>query len=132
MKKNTGNILFFGICGILFFIILSQMKVLPFRFVYLLSGSMRPTYQPGDLAVVFVKNDIAVSPGDVVYFSSAIGRPTIHRVVAIEDGLISTQGDANNVVDKEKIDKVEGKVLFAIPKLGFAINFVQRVMSNSG
>ncbi|MCX6080776.1 MAG: signal peptidase I [Chloroflexi bacterium] len=127
MKKNLGNILFFGLCGLMFFIIFCQMGILPFRFVYLFSGSMRPTYQPGDLAVVFVQKDIAVKPGDVVLFSAAIG-PTIHRVVAVEDGRISTQGDANNAIDMEKINSVDGKVLFAIPKIGYAIDFIQVVL----
>jgi signal peptidase I len=126
MKKYIGNIFFFGICGLLVFIVLCQVGLLPFRFVYLFSGSMRPTYQPGDLAIVFVPKNLVVQPGDVVLFSAAIG-PTIHRVVAIENGLISTQGDANNTVDFEKIKKVDGKVLFAIPKLGYGIDFIQTV-----
>ena len=133
MKKTIGNILFFGLCGLLFFIILSQMKILPFRFVYLLSGSMRPTYQPGDLAVVSVQKDLAVKAGDVVLFSARIG-PTIHRVVANENGLITTQGDANNTIDSEKISKVDGKVLFVIPKLGYVFGFIQsgfRILTNS-
>jgi len=131
MKKNIGNILFFSLCGLMFFIMFSQMGFLPFRFVYLLSGSMRPTYEPGDLAMVFVQKDMTVAPGDVVLFSAAIG-PTIHRVMAVENGLISTQGDANNAVDSEKISSVDGKVIFVIPKLGYAINYVQNVLRPAG
>ena len=126
MKKIIGNIFFFGTCGLLVFIILCQVGLLPFRFIYLFSGSMRPTYEPGDLAVIFVSKNLAIQPGDVVLFSTAIG-PTIHRVVTIENGLISTQGDANNAIDSEKIKKVDGKVLFAIPKLGYGIDFIQTV-----
>ena len=124
MKKVIGNVLFFGLCGLLFIIILSQMGILPIRFVYLLTGSMRPTYQPGDLAVISVQKDLAVKAGDVVLFSAKIG-PIIHRVVAIENGLITTQGDANSTIDSEKISKVDGKVLFVIPKLGYVFNFFQ-------
>jgi signal peptidase len=131
MKKAIGNILFFSLCGLMLFIILCQMQLLPFRFVYLLSGSMRPTYQPGDVAVVFVQKDLAVKPGDVVLFSASIG-PTIHRVVAIENDLISTQGDANDTIDSERIKKVEGKVLFAIPKLGYGIDFIQGIFRSPG
>lgn len=126
LKKTIGNLFFFGFCGLLVVIMLCQVGLLPFRFVYLFSGSMRPTYEPGDLAVVYVPKNLAVQPGDVVLFSTAIG-PTIHRVVSIEDGLISTQGDANHTVDSEKIKKVDGKVLFAIPKLGYGIDFIQGV-----
>jgi signal peptidase len=131
MKKAIGNILFFSLCGSMFFIILCQMQMLPFRFVYLLSGSMRPTYQPGDIAVIFVQKDLKVKPGDVVLFSASIG-PTIHRVTAVENGLISTQGDANNTVDSEKIKKVDGKVLFIIPKLGYGIDFIQGIFRFPG
>ena len=131
MKKNIGNILFFSLCALLIFIAFCQMGLLPFRFTYLLSGSMRPTYQPGDLAVVFVQKDLAVKPGDVVLFSASIG-PTIHRVVSVENGLISTQGDANNAADAAKIKQVDGKVLFAIPKLGYAINFLQNMIRPTG
>jgi signal peptidase I len=127
MKNKLGNILFYSLTGLMVFIILCQIGLLPFRFVYLFSGSMRPAYQPGDMAVVFIQKDLAVKPGDVVYFSTLIG-PTIHRVAAVENGQISTQGDANNAVDGEKIRKVDGKVLFAIPKLGYGINFIQNLV----
>jgi signal peptidase len=124
--KKIGNILFYVLVGLLLFILLSEVGLLPFRFVYLFSGSMRPTYQPGDLAVVFEQKDMVVKPGDVVLFTSPIG-PTIHRVVSIENGQITTKGDANNAVDLEKITKVEGKVLFMIPKLGYGIDFIRNL-----
>ena len=127
MKKNIGNIIFFCFCGLLFFILFCQVGLLPFRFTYLLSGSMRPTYEPGDLAFVFVGNNLAVKPGDVVLFRSALG-PTIHRVAAVENGLITTQGDANNAPDAGQIQRVDGKVLFALPRVGYAIDFFQSGM----
>lgn len=92
--------------------------------MYLRSGSMRPTYQPGDLAVVFMGKNNAVQPGDVVLFSSVLG-PTIHRAIAVENGLITTQGDANNTPDTPKIKQVDGKLLFTIPKVGYVIDLVQ-------
>ncbi len=126
MKKLIPNILFYSLVGLLVFIILSQLGLLPFRFVYLFSGSMRPTYQPGDLAVVYTPQEITVKPGDVVLFSASIG-PTIHRVVSIDNGLITTRGDANNINDAEKISSVDGKVLFMIPKLGYGIEFIKNL-----
>ncbi len=129
MKKNLGNILFFSLCGILVLIFLSQIGILPIRFIYLYSGSMRPTYQPGDMAVVFVGNDLSVKPGDVVLFQSPVGA-TIHRVAAIENGLISTKGDANNIIDDNKLNKVDGKVLLAIPKLGYVFDLFQIALRN--
>jgi signal peptidase I len=126
MKKTIENILFYSLVGLLLFILLSQLGLLPFRFVYLFSGSMRPIYQPGDLAVVYVPQEITVKPGEVILFTSPIG-PTIHRVVSIGNGLITTRGDANDQVDAEKVSKVEGKVLFMIPKLGYGIEFIKNL-----
>lgn len=127
MKKHIGNILFSSFIAFLFLIIFCQIGLLPVRFIYLYSGSMRPTYEPGDLAVVFVGNDLTAKTGDVVLFRSTVG-PTIHRVVAVDNGLITTQGDANNAPDAGQIQRVDGKVLFAIPKVGYAIDFFQSAM----
>ncbi len=55
---------------------------------------MRPTYEPGDMAFLYVGNNIQVNTGDVVLFTSD-GVPTIHRAVNVENGVITTQGDAN-------------------------------------
>ena len=126
MKKNIANILFYSLVGLLLFVILSQVGLLPFRFVYLFSGSMRPTYQPGDLAVVYEPQDLVVYPGDVILFNASIG-PTIHRVVSIDNGLITTKGDANDNIDAEKIRHVDGKVLFMIPKIGYGIDFIKNL-----
>ena len=129
MKNKIGNILFYSFIAFLFLIIFCQVGLLPVRFIYLYSGSMRPTYEPGDLAVVFVGKNLAVEPGDVVLFRAPLG-PTIHRVAAVENGLIITKGDANDAPDANKIQKVDGKVLFALPKVGYAIAFFQNAMTS--
>jgi len=126
MKKTIANILFYSIVGLLSFIIISQVGLLPFRFVYLFSGSMRPTYQPGDLAVIYEPQELVVEPGDVILFTSSVG-PTIHRVVSIENAVITTKGDANEQIDDEKISQVDGKVLFMIPKVGYGIEFIKNL-----
>jgi signal peptidase I len=131
MKKIIGNILFYGICFLLFFFIFCQIGLLPIRFTYFLSGSMRPLYEPGDLAVVYVGKGITVNPGDVVLFSAPIG-PTIHRVVAVENGLITTQGDANNTPDENKIKKVDGLLLFSIPKIGYFFDLFHVLFQSIG
>ena len=122
--KTIGNILFYSICILLLFVVACQVGLLPMRFLYIRSGSMRPTYQPGDLAFVYVGNSIQVSKGDVVLFEID-GNPTLHRVVNIENGKITTQGDANNTPDQKKITQVDGKLLFAIPKIGYVIDYIQ-------
>ena len=54
-----------------------------------------------------------------------MGIPTLHRVVNIENGQITTQGDANHTPDQKKITRVDGKLLFAIPKIGYVIDYIQ-------
>lgn len=122
MKKIIGNILFFFICAILIFGVLSQFGILPFRITYFLTGSMSPTYAPGDLAIIYAGKNISVNPGDVVLFHIN-GEPVIHRVKSIENGQITTQGDANNVADREKTSHIDGKLLFSIPKLGYLFDY---------
>lgn len=74
------------------------------RFSPVLSGSMRPGIQPGDL-VVTVPTDIThIRPGDVIaYYPPGKDVAVIHRLLTVEtkaDGIwITTQGDANPVPD---------------------------------
>jgi signal peptidase I len=127
MKKIIGDILFFGLCGVLTFMVLCQVGLLPFRLMYVRSGSMSPTILPGDLAFISVSPNIAIDLGDIVLFDMA-GEPVIHRVVAIESGHFTTQGDANSAPDSGIVTQVRGKVLFVIPKLGYAVAFFQTGM----
>jgi signal peptidase I len=131
MKKTFGNIFFYGICALLLFVVACQVWLLPLRFTYFLSGSMRPTYQPGDMAFLYVGRNIQVNTGDVVLFTSE-GLPTIHRIVNIDNGQITTQGDANNATDSQRISRVDGKLLFAIPKVGYVIDVIRISINNLG
>jgi signal peptidase I len=90
---------------------------------------MRPAYQPGDMAFLYVGKNIQVNTGDVVFFS-ADGYPTLHRAINIENGAITTQGDANPAPDEKIITRVDGKLLFAIPKIGYAIDVIRISINN--
>jgi signal peptidase I len=129
MIKTIGNIFFYGICALLLFVVACQVGLLPLRFTYFLSGSMRPTYEPGDLAFLYVGNNIRVNNGDVVLFTSE-GVPTIHRAVNVENGVITTQGDANPAPENKKLARVDGKLLFAIQKVGYALDGVRILIEN--
>ncbi len=111
-------------------------SVFGFRYYTVLTGSMSPTYEVGD--IIFVKlglnDDIGV--GDVITFNpSQDGEAYLtHRVTEkIENykgtgvTCFRTRGDANESEDSFLIDsnRVIGKVQFGIPKLGYVIRFVQ-------
>lgn len=92
-----------------------------------LSGSMEPTYKIG--SILYYKEDLGknLKEGDVITYVMKNGDYVSHRIVSIEDDLITTKGDANNVVDAVKTPKenVKGKVAkISLPLVGYYIQGV--------
>jgi signal peptidase I len=95
-----------------------------------LTGSMRPTIQPGDMVV-----DQSISPsqirvGDIVTFRDPHGTRTItHRVreVSISEGQarVTTRGDANDTVEKWQVPLTGtvGRVVYQVPKIGYPVTW---------
>lgn len=83
------------------------------------SGSMSPTLDAGDVAFVRATDGVAV--GDVVTFRVG-GSFVTHRVVEVLDGgrAFRTQGDANDAPDAWTVreDQVVGELAFALPLWG--------------
>lgn len=101
-------------------------KIMGYSWVSVLSGSMEPTLSVGDLAIC--KEQAEYSVGDAVLYEAG-ERLVLHRVVeAKEDGTIITQGDANNVVDKEPVpvEEIHGKMLTSINGLGNTIMLMSK------
>jgi len=87
------------------------------------SGSMSPAICTGDIVIVKNVDPSEIHVGDIIQYYSDQGYTVTHRVIKIEEtpeGLIfTTKGDANDVPDKPfKADRIIGKVVFVIPKLG--------------
>lgn len=96
--------------------------------VPVLTGSMRPGIQPGDLVLVVPEPISAVRPGQVLDFVPPHegGVSVTHRVVSVTRSpsgtYIRTKGDANNVADawKARLDGARAwRVRAVIPKLGY-------------
>jgi len=91
------------------------------------SGSMEPTIMTGDIIVIHDQRNYVLR--DVVTFKDADNRIVTHRIAEInqEDGVakISTKGDANRSEDFDSItyDRILGKVVFVMPKLGYWVAF---------
>jgi signal peptidase len=92
-----------------------------------LSGSMRPTYQPGSVVVVRPTPAENLRIGDPITYQIRSDEPTVvtHRVVGITtgtDGIRSfvTQGDANATPDPEPVvaGQVRGRVWYSVPYVG--------------
>ncbi len=91
-----------------------------------ISGSMRPTLDVGDVVVIAKVSADTIKPGDIIQFREAAGVTTVHRVVDIQESegqrVFITQGDANSEPDANPVlsANVVGKAIFDIPKIGWA------------
>lgn len=96
-----------------------------------LSGSMEPEINVGDIVIVKKAKQEEIRVGDIVSFTSGNVMVT-HRIVEIADnnGKIeyTTKGDNNNTEDLRTItyQDIVGKYNYKIPKIGYAILFIQQ------
>ncbi|MBO9532855.1 MAG: signal peptidase I [Solirubrobacteraceae bacterium] len=98
-----------------------------------LTGSMRPNIQPGDVVMDQPIRAPEIHVGDVVTFSdpSRQGRLVTHRVRSVAHSeiftTVETRGDANNTSERWQVqtkDRV-GRVVFVLPKVGHVANLVR-------
>ena len=92
-----------------------------------LTGSMVPTFRPGDVVAVRTVTDAAteVQVGDVVTFQPVSGDPTLvtHRVVekrmSVEGTRFVTRGDANGA-DDDPIEpaQIQAVAVYSVPWVG--------------
>jgi len=107
-------------------IIWFAVGLFPLQPTTIISGSMRPTLEVGDVVVIAKVPGTSVKPGDIIQFREAGGITTVHRVVEIEEvegkKVIITQGDANREPDADPVlpANVVGRAVFSIPRIGWA------------
>lgn len=104
--------------------------VLGYSTMSVLTGSMRPYLEPGDMIVDKAVNAEAVKVGDVLTYKvdNAIITHRVTKIVPKEGKLFfETRGDANNVEDSSLVgeDQIVGKVLFRIPYGGYIARFIR-------
>lgn len=106
-------------------------SVAGFRFISVLSGSMRPLLNPGDMIVTREVNAENIKTGDIITFREDRTTLVTHRAikVVLKDNKLffQTQGDANNVQDFELVssNEIVGSYLFRIPYGGYAARFAR-------
>jgi len=97
-----------------------------------ISGSMSPTLDVGDVVIIAKVSADIIKPGDIIQFREAEGVTTVHRVVKIREiegkRVFITQGDANSEPDFNPVipENVVGKAVFDIPKIGWAAIAVKK------
>lgn len=105
--------------------VLFSIGTFGFKPTVLVSGSMQPALDVGDIALIKNVNPAAIHEGDIIKFKDEDGTSIIHRVVAIreEEGqrTFQTKGDANNDPDREPVHEyqIEGRVIYTLPKIGW-------------
>jgi len=101
-----------------------------YRTVTVLSGSMQPTFAPGDMIVVTPEPARDLRVGQVISYRIPVdGRPVeTHRVVRIlargDEPIVQTRGDANDVDDPWRAELHGGtlwRYRFRVPLVGYPI-----------
>jgi signal peptidase I len=88
-----------------------------------LTGSMVPAIDPGDIVVTAPVRADQLDVGDIIVVRDPTrrGGSYTHRVVTVlQDGRVITRGDANPVVDGVPVvgDRVLGRVVLVVPVIG--------------
>ena len=105
-----------------------------YRTLTVLSGSMRPTFSPGDVIVVTPERLRDIRVGQVIAYHIPIADRHVesHRVIRIIRGgaepIILTKGDANSAPDPWNAE-LHGRIVWrlhgVVPKLGWLIIFLR-------
>jgi signal peptidase I len=100
-------------------------SLLGFRVMIVTSGSMVPTFGPGDAVVVRPGGAGGVRPGNVITFRApGVHGMTTHRVLSVRvikgTRWFQTKGDANSTSDPNLVpgDAVYGREVLTLPGLG--------------
>ena len=137
--KFIKNLLFYGLLLILILIIASigystyksqQPNLFGYKVYVVLSGSMTPNINKGDLVIVKDVSFNELSVGDVITFESKkTDNYVTHRISEInsKEEMIITKGDANNVEDSSPVYKnnIQGKMVMKISDIGEYVIFIQ-------
>lgn len=112
-----------------------DINLFGFRPYIVLSGSMEPNLQVGDIVVSKNVSEEQVKIGDIITFEDENGVTITHRVVdiVIKDGkkLYQTKGDNNNTKDigLVPIENIRGEYTFKISGVG---KFVTQIITPTG
>jgi signal peptidase len=127
-----------------FVVVLFAAGALPMALGYhsyvMLTGSMRPVINPGDVEVVQTISPLRAKIGEIVAFRDPLRQDALvsHRIRAI--GRVGnrvdviTQGDANTGREHWSIpvDGTVGRVVYRIPKLGYVVQWLGTPAGRAG
>lgn len=139
--KWVGNVIVFLSFIIATFALVAILKtkdnpeaipsIFGYKMMNILTGSMEPNLNPGDIAVIKDTDPKSILVGDIITFVTEGNIPVTHRVFDIqmqdEVPFFVTKGDANNMHDQDLVspDNLIGGLSFHIPKAGYIANFIK-------
>mgnify|MGYP003876783969 CR=1 FL=1 len=132
-RRSDSNLVVLAI--VFLFVIWSLLGLSGFNVSVIGSGSMRPTLDVGDVVFSVKCSPSLVRVGDIIQYWAPSGEMIVHRVVEIRKlggyTVFITKGDANRDVDSYPVypRQLVGKVLFYIPKIGWASIYAKYLIS---
>lgn len=97
--------------------------ILGYSQLVVISGSMRPAIEPGDLLII--RRQESYRPGDIITFTEG-GSLVTHRLLSLQGQTALTRGDANNTDDAPvELSRVQGKMVLRVPALGRLLLFLR-------
>ena len=113
--------------------------VLGFKSLTVLSGSMEPEIDAGDLVISEGISPLDANLGDVVTFPEPGGTRLItHRLLSMRagDGRVRmvTKGDANDTVERWTVrtNGEIGRVAYRLPRVGYLVSWVRDPLGRLG
>jgi signal peptidase I len=125
VKKIIGAVII-AVVRIIALFALWQINARQIEFKTVISGSMSPAINTGDVVAIEKVNISGLKAGDIITFGHETTYTT-HRIMNVTAEGFLTKGDANEDPDISivKREEVLGKVIFTIPYLGYLGAFVR-------
>lgn len=135
MKKKLVNKCICRIINVIFgmivaiFLALVGLFAIGYQPFIVTSGSMEPAIHTGSLTFINTKYDYEdLQVGDVIAYDAGDEKYVTHRILSIQNGLLETKGDSNDVSDgfstsEENFAGYTTSV--SIPNVGYLISFLQ-------
>lgn len=139
-RKGKAKILISSvmICILAFLLMVVYIpKFLGYKTFYITNGSMSPTITKGSMVLEKSVDFEGISEGDVLTFKNdSESEHFTHRVISIDTAnkMFKTKGDANEEPDPSDTSYyfAVGKVDFAIPFVGYVLQFLSSTVGKIG
>lgn len=121
--------------SILLFLVMFSIRVLPISPIVILSNSMLPYIEKGDLVIIKKTGLHDIKINDIIEYKVG-GVHIVHRVINIKEAnkghIYITKGDNNDAVDRPVYDEqIVGKVVGYIPKLGYPTIWIREFLEKA-